>query len=129
MTSVMTTVIILALALRAIAIAELPASPRGKTMAFDKVFDIDYSTDQNGGCKSYKDKIETAYIETMAMCEAAVDSMNWLACLQEPVTKDSGEDYNELLRIKQLYQKVFYLDPQHMDGIGLNIETMEVLSR
>ncbi|EME40554.1 hypothetical protein DOTSEDRAFT_55736 [Dothistroma septosporum NZE10] len=127
MTPIASIAVFLGFTSHAIATAQLPPVGPGKTMALDKVYDVDFDTDKDGGCKSYKEKIEIAYIETMQMAQASMSAMAWLENIQKLPSKADGRKYESYLRIKQMYTKVFGADAMKVDGHGLAPTAKEVL--
>jgi hypothetical protein len=60
----------------------LPPLPPGRTYDFEASYIVDFGTDDEGGCQSYHDQINTAYNEALDIIQGSLDVLN---DLQQPI--------------------------------------------
>ena len=61
-----------------------PPAP-GRTYHLDSSYNVNFGTDDNGGCRSQEIKIRTAYREALDLIQASIDSLD---DLQQPIPED-----------------------------------------
>lgn len=95
----------------AVLAVKAPDSKKGMTFEIEKVFEVDFSTDAQGGCKSYKELLTNSYYDAIV---ALTGALNAIESVSQVTKKSKDHDpiaKKEWLRVRQTYEKVFGVDP------------------
>ena len=57
------------------------------TYNLESSYNVNFGTDEDGGCKSYEAKIRTAYEEALDLVQVSIDSLN---DLKQPIPEDKN---------------------------------------
>lgn len=75
----------------------------------ESVFDVDWSTNKNGGCdQEIKKSIQQSYSEAMDAIGKTLGELEWLAGLK--VEPKSGDEHDRYIRITEAFEPVFGAD-------------------
>ena len=82
-----------------------PPPPQGSTYALEKNYQVNFQSDEDGGCKKYESGIRTAYAETLDMIWAGQSAME---ALRNPMPPDSDlQGQNEWKRKASTFYVLF----------------------
>jgi hypothetical protein len=94
-----------------------PPGP-GRTYHLESSYNVNFGTDEDGGCKSYEAKIRTAYREALDLVQTSMDSMN---DLQQPIPEDKNSPAGNEWRRKA--NTFFTLFGAKLPGTGWTISS------
>ena len=81
-----------------------PAESSSTTDALEKVFDVGFKSQKNGGMQGHQQDMEKIYYETLSVLKGTVKALDFLLDLKSEPTSSTKDAHQKYLRVAQPFK-------------------------